>query len=494
MMKLDKLTLEFNLPVWKKYDFESFKRSTNELKSIGQKAGVTSDRFKQIFEQFKQYAGNGEGYFLKQIKSATHARVLVHLWLKSDMFYTLVPISKPLLNALKRDRSGVSQLCLQGLLDIFFHRFDTLKNIDGFTAYLHAQLRKSSGEYSENAKLSRNAKQILSINGPKWLSEQAQKSSVDLANLIPKMGLDAYQNTRFIEVTKHNYYLKQLEAISASDSTNPIFDEVSRKDVYESPYSDQEFLGHKIISILIDRTHGNDVPKHWQKVVLTIAGDPRVPTSSNRYQRWWSNLGEARIRKVRGWLAGLDLKLFLEALKQSAKDQHLSDMERMFESRKVFMEGLLNEGVVSDSRLFLSSSAERYLKRMYKQEELPDYALNGSPDTSVIYLNVGGVHMIEGSHSFKLKLMDKLPTHRRLRLLDFSKKKFDDYSFREQLKQQYYSEYGLGKHFFDAAHDQHLNWQNKSLQFLKEHGVHVRPDKVLSKLRYKEYKQKFGIK
>ena len=253
-------------------------------------------------------------------------------------------------------------------------------------------------------------------------------------------------------------------------------------------------MGHKIISILIDRTRGNDVPKHWQNVVLTIAGDPRVPTSSTQYQRWWSSLGEARIRKVRGWLAGLDLKLFLEALKQSAKDQHLSDMERMFESRKVFMEGLLNEGVVSDSRLFLSSSAERYLKRIYKKEELPDYALNSSNDTSVIYLNVGGVHMIEGSHSFKLKLMDKLPTHRRLGLLDFSKKKFNDNSFRESLKHQYFSEYGQEDHFFDATHDQYLNWQNKSLQFLKEHGVNVRPDKVLSKLRYKEYKQKFGIR
>lgn len=495
MLKLDNISLIINLPEWQNADFETINRSTIVLKAVGRSAGVTSDKFKKAIQFFLRLANDGRSSeILNGISSAAHARALVHLWLNEPTFFDRVPVTLNMLAALKRQQTRVSQLCLQGLLDLFFNKFDRVTDIESFSNFLIQQIESSNLNNGLLSVLSRNAKSLLSINGPKWLVKQAKNSQIDLVNLLPRMGLQTYQNSRFIEIANNHYYLEQLKEVEPEDANNSILNEIIRKDVYESPYSKHEFLGHKILEILIDRVSGNNIPEHWQSIVLSIAGDPRVPSSAAKYQRWWAILGDARIAKVRGWLSRFDLKLFLEALEQSAKDQHLNDMERMFESRKVFMEGLLAQGLINDSRLFLSKSAEFYLKKNYKKSELPEYAISSSKETSVIYLNVGGLHMVEGSHSFKLKIMDKLPIRMHgVNLLDYSKTRFDDYYFRESIKHGYLREYPGTFTFFDAAHDRHLNWQHKALEFMQKNGVRVRPEKVISKERYKEYKQKFGI-
>src|SRR5690606_913390 len=135
--------------------------------------------------------------------------------------------------------------------------------------------------------------------------------------------------------------------------------------------------------ILIDRSAGRPISQSWQSAILSIAGDPRVPKTSRNFQRWWVLLGEKRIGLMRGWLSRLDLKLFLKLLEQSAKDGSVSDMERMFESRRLFMEGLVEQGLVTNSRLFLSAHAEAYLKSNFNKDELPEYARVLSPQTSM---------------------------------------------------------------------------------------------------------------
>jgi len=133
------------------------------------------------------------------------------------------------------------------------------------------------------------------------------------------------------------------------------------------------------------------------------------------------------------------------------------------------------------------------LKKSYRKEELPAYARLNGTQTSVIYLNLSGrVRMIEGSHSFKLKLMDKLPSA--LGIDDYSVSTFDDSKLRTSPGWSYQREYGnySGNGFVEFAHHTQLSWQHRAIEYLKDQGLQVDISKLISADKYRMYKNKFG--
>ncbi|MGL5335484.1 MAG: EH signature domain-containing protein, partial [Enterovibrio sp.] len=141
---------------------------------------------------------------------------------------------------------------------------------------------------------------------------------------------------------------------------------------------------------------------------------------------------------------------------------------------------------------FLSANAEHYLKKYYKQDHLPEYARVNSKDTSMLYLNLfGKVHMVEGSHSFKLQLFDKLPT--KSNIATYNVNQFEDSDLRKDVNRQYYREFNNFEGAEELTHDVHLNWQHKAIQFLVNQGVSVSVPELIGKERYRDYKEKFGV-
>jgi len=271
---------------------------------------------------------------------------------------------------------------------------------------------------------------------------------------------------------------------------NQLLAEIIKPQVFNSPHQERA-LGHSILEIIIDRSSGKELSDSWQRVILSIAGDPRVPKSHSKYQKWWVILGERRVALVRGWLSRFDLSLFLKVLEQSAKDGSHHDMERMFKPRKAFIEGLEKSELIAESRLFLSHYAESYLRKHYRQEELPNYARVTSNDTSMIYLNINNkVHMIEGSHSFTLKLMDQIPS--RCRVNDYDLKVVSNEELRSAVGHQYRNEFNTETGILEAIHDIHLNWQHKAINFLRSNGLQISASEVIEVDRHREFKAKFG--
>jgi hypothetical protein len=491
MSKLSELTLNFDLREWTERDFKGFKQATRLLDQLGKNVGITEDRFKALCKQFKELASSGKrSELINTIKRSTDVRVVSTLWLEDEAFRRGFPIYEELLNKFLLGRKRLSLLALMSLLELYFKEFDQLtRQKDDLEKFLKNELAKITNKDSELSRLARYRYKILSTNGPKWMVKEAKTKGIDLANIYQEFGLQAFGQGRYMQLARTHYYLETLKAIEPSETDNPILAELERPDVYNAPYSETRRIGHEVLSILIDRVSGNNVPEHWRSLVLAIAGDPRVASSSDKFQIWWSLLEEKQVRKVRGWLSKFDLKLFLEALKESAKDANASDIERMFTDRKNFMEGLDNQELILESRLFLSRTAETYILRHYKKSELPTYALSGSSKTSVIYLNVNGVHMVEGSHSFTLKLMDKLPI--KTNILNYSKVKFSDADFRTNISYDYFNEYK--KFGVEEIRHDHLIWQNKAINFLGKHRVNVNVEDVLSKELYKQYKRRFGV-
>ena len=94
---------------------------------------------------------------------------------------------------------------------------------------------------------------------------------------------------------------------------------------------------------------------------------------------------------------------------------------------------------ISDSRLFVSRNAERFLRRNFKKEELPVFGRLSDANKCIIYLRIGDAHIIEGSHSFYLWVYDKLPENQRV--TKYGIFEFDPRELGMGIKEQYLKEY-----------------------------------------------------
>ncbi len=494
-------SLSFDLPEWHESHFNQIRAAEKKLYKIVSSVGTNSDKFntalsKMSYRVLKERVTDP----VKLLSSSFEVRVFAYLLANNAQFAKGLKLSEAAFDHVQRLRSPVSRLSLTQFIRAFIIHFDLFVDVQvlsSWSKFIQSQLTTMSGKGSNQLMVFRENKALLfSPYAPSLIVKKAVQEKVDFDWLIEKLGLTGYNDSRFLQICQFHYYLASLKSLAVGED-HPILSEVVKTHVVNSLYEENKLLGHAILEILIDRSKSGEVSPAWQRAVLEIAGDPRVPESSPRYQQWWSILGHQRIAKVRGWLSQFDLKLFLEVLEQSALDSGNKDMERMFSDRKVFMEGLLKQGVVVHSRLFLSKTAENYLKRSYRKQELPEYAFVKGSQTSVIYLNLSGkVHMIEGSHSFKLKFMDALPKD--LNIDNYAKTSFEDYTLRMRPLHYYEHEFGeLGNSdkegFVEFAHHTQLSWQHKAIEYLKKQKINLDVSKLIPRDKYRLYKEKFGV-
>ena len=488
--------LDFSLPEWKPSDFEGLKISKEKLDGIKKRAGSSSNGFENAMIRLMNAAADkARQGVVHEIKKTIDVRAFFHLINVSDAFAKLVQVNDETLSHILKIRSPLSRLSLTLFIRFFITKFDLVGNREELERWadlikLELSQRNLKSGASDLARYFTNQHLIFAESGPSRVARYANEHSIDLQVTFKKLGLTGYSDGRFVTLCRYQYYLETLKTIIVGED-HTVLQELCKAEIANTPFSSEKLLGHAVIEILIDRSAKGPLSPSWQRTILTIAGDPRVPRSNPSYQKWWDILGERRIAHMRGWLSRFDLALFLEALEQSAKDSNNQDMQRMFESRKIFMEGLLDFGIVTDSRLFLSDYAVRYLKRNYEESELPDFARVTSPETSMIYLNLSGkLHMIEGSHSFKLKLFRAIPES--INYLDFRTKIVKDNEIRMRLKSSYVKQFGSDKGFLELVHDIHLNWQSKAIKLLREENFDIPSAKLIPQKRYREYKQKFG--
>ncbi|WOX05952.1 EH signature domain-containing protein [Microbulbifer pacificus] len=489
--------LAFDLPEWTENDFAPLRKAEKKMKEIGSGSGESSPRFRRACELLRKLASVREiDAIHRAISDTLHVRAYTFLLYSDEQFARCVGVGAGCLSRMRAVREPMTKLSLLQLVRAYFNHFDSISNEEELSAwsdFIQEQLAPQArrGGQTDLAVYAEHRGELFSPFAPYRLVKAARKQQIDFDGLIRRYHLGTFSGGVFLSRCQNIYYLETIRNIPVGEN-DPVLQEVVKPSVCNSNYIPGKLLGLEVLEILIDRSPQGEVSQAWQNAILSIAGDPRVPRSNPSYQKWWSLLGDERVSKVRGWLSRFDLKLFLDVLEQSARDGKIDDMERMFKPRKAFMEGLLESGVVSESRLFLGDYAEHYLKRQYKREELPAYTRVHSRQTSMIYLNLAGsVHMIEGSHSFRLKLLDKLPSNQKVRNYDI--RTIDDSYLRSQLMFDYHREYGASEEVLELTHDVHFNWQRKAIAYLKYKGVKAEPAKLIHPDQYRAFKQKVGV-
>ena len=464
--------LQFDLPqaVMTPYR-DKLKDHTKGLDLIARKSGTGSEKFRRAFERFR-IALRSSNHISETLKESIDIRALAIVLKTSDAVY--IKLDARLFEKIDTIKLRPSSLLVESVYSHYLKFYDQLDDLKSVEDWLR-KAKDARGELDENTD------HILSGAGPKWLAESSHEQQVDFDDQVSRVGLGNYLSGRFLAVAKNIYYLETLRTLPPEE-THEILHEIQKPEVYKSLYENGALLGHEILKILISRADVSQIPEQWMNVIMAIAGDPRVSRQSDKFVRWWAHIPEELIGKVRGWLSKLDLKLFLEALKNFSEESNDLDLTRMYPSRKKFLEGLLQQKLVTGTRLFLTYHAKRYLERNYKKEHLPSFSMVEG-DKSIIYISLSGVHVVEGTHMCKFwiyKTLSKSAAVKNYNKSTFTYRELTAGMNESMVRQR------LGGRLAEITHNG--SWQAKVAQELKKAGVEFDPEVLLMRDDYIKYR------
>jgi len=476
-MKLHISTLRFQLPSnLLQKNIKKLDKLSENLRLITKNAGTENKKYQQS-ELLIRRAIKNKVHLTKVLDEPIKIRALAIL-LQSE-YSSHIDLDQSVLNQIDKIRLKPSSLLVQSVYQYYLKEYN---NVSSYIANWLIVAMKKKGLYQNFHS------GILGLDGPHWLAKQCVDNKKEFLTQLKIFDLENYSSGQFLTVAKKIYFVEQLKTIPINKK-HPLLQEIKKQSVYDSLYDKQLLLGHKILEILIKRAPVTGIHNSWLNVIMTIAGDPRVPKTHINYQKWWRTLEDSLIDKVKGWLSHLDLRLFLEALENYSLKLGNSDMKRMYPARKKFLEGLLDKKMIKHTRLYLTSGFISYLCSNYKPEDLPSYSKVTTGSISVIYIQLNKAHMIEGSHSCQLWVYRSL--QKSATVLDYSKSGATYSSLTSGLNN--YKRNQSSDLIDNIVHYPPLLWQHKAIKALNKAGESITGKDVVSKEDYKTYKQHYGV-
>ena len=496
-MKLSRLNLVSDLPEWKPSDTSGFTQQAKRLRKLAATAGSDGDAFQQACERIQ--ACDSVREITNLLVDAIHVRAYSYLLGSDAQFAQIFFPDTQVLQAIRDQRWPLGRLILTNLARVFTNNIDkcSIGQTNELGRFIQEALRDlSSVVMGDLGSLRSNSQAVFHAEGPQLMAANSVAEQSDLSEYLRKVGFSGLMGSAFVKLAFRHYFIKQLEELLPGEDS-PVLAELRKPDVNMAVLGEGKLLGHTALEILIDRTPDSGPSEAWQKTVIGIAGDPRVGLRSKSFQNWWQILGEARAKKVVGWLSRLDLRIFLEVLEASARTTNNESIRRMYPPRKQFMEGLLEQGMVVQSRLFLSRDASMYLRSNYDADDVPEHAVIMSGHTSVIYLElIAGLHMVEGTDNMKIKILDALPS--RPQILNFMVRRFNDTDFRGDLVRTYIRDQNLksravvsGRDYIDQAHHP-ITWQANAISLFYKRGIKYDASKFFSSSDYRLFKTSYS--
>lgn len=439
-------------------------------------------------EELRKKLARGDE-FSDIIESRRDASLLLMLYRESLDLYKSRPINKLLFQTIEEFKRPISGGLLRSFIKFYLEQYDRFEERELLAEYIFIKLKELLTRARVPQDIKRyhdDAKLLFTRNAVQYFVERAKGGSrkrEGLVALAKELKIPHAGNARFFELATQVYYLETLKSLTMG-AESPVMAEIKNPSVKESIAVDGMMIGQLAAKILIEKCLHENVamPDNWRDFVLSICSDPRVPRSNRHFAKWWAALDSKLVEAMRRWLSKLDLALFLTLLEDHARRSGNSDMQRMLPARKKFLEGLLEENLVRNSRLILSSEAERSLRRSIHRDNLPVFATLNGGEVCMIYLDLGTGSLIEGSHNFSARVYTdfNIPG-----LADYSRSSFYPYQITAQ------------KTFKTIPHNRsnRVIWQYKLIQTLKSKpiGLNFSPEKVLTRSDWTIYRKEWGM-
>jgi hypothetical protein len=451
-------------------DLHVFEKLTDDFRKIGAGQPPKSQWFHQRRQEILDAIINGNK--LKNILlSSSDIRVLIFLWSTNTLFLSKCPISKKHLKLILRMKPTLTPSQIYGLIRIYFYQYDQITDLNFFCKYIRDQLETicPKKRLSQDMHVYCDQKEMLFDPLLKNFWALFKKKQTSLKEMCKNFHIPWDHTARFIISAKYHLYISPLEKLRLGDS-HPIFDRVSIPEIKNMPYDNQFSLAQAISIRMMDKAKNQNMPDNWRQIIISLLGDPRMPKSSALYQEGWAGLPSDYENQMQKWLSQMDMLVFLELLKEIGNQSGNEMIQRMFPERKAFLENLYQTGMITRTRLFLSNDAVEYIEKQYETKNRPMYAQVSHKNKSIIYMQVGRVHFIEGTHNYSARLLDRLP--KSTGIIDQQKKKFVLTELATGLDQKYASEFQDTTSLYVIPHDIHNAWQRKLKEIFQEFGVY----------------------
>ncbi len=464
-------------------NIEVFAELQAQLQHLIQAGSNTNSPRAQQRKQAILHAVNNGQSVQAFLQNPTDIRLCLSLWRENRDFFQLAPFNSAVLKTLKQQLNPPSRLQLWSLIQLYLEAYTDLPSRRGLASFLQQALQALPPRASESAEMHSyrlQASEIFTSDGHQTMVACAHNSPSTLIALCKDWHIP--EQSHFAQQARQAYYLQPLEALSLGEE-HPILDEIQQDEVKTVSMAQDLLLGHHAACLLMDKVLAAkaDLPAHWRHRILAILDDPRVPRSSPHFQTWWGRLDRKYVTAMRTWLSKLDLGLFLNILEEVARTHNRKDLLRMYPARKRFLEGLHAQGFITESRLLLGKQVEHYVREEFDQRDLTGFGQLGSADASLIYLNLHGIHLLEGTHSFQVRVYRDLPIEG---LADYEEEKFSLAQIRK------YPADLTVKH----THSPVPRWQHKLIETLGQppFNLPIEAAQVLSKADYGVYVEKFS--
>ncbi len=481
--------INFELPesLYKSLELEK-RRLENlgcNLEKIANQAGTNSAVFKESLKKIK-LAIQERQQLTDVIRSRRDVRALAFLLLQ---LHIPIPLNKSLIDTMDKAMDNYpTNMIFEQFLQYYFIHFNKLSSLDIFANWLCDTKRALEKRTNRNIQI---PEKLLNPNGTKWLAIEAIKQRDEFNVIVNQYGLHKYAEGCFMQVAKSHYYIEQLKSVDLNED-NRLFDELKKEEVYNSRFDDKHKIGHQTLLILLQRTWNSRqaLSDACLDVILTIAGDPRISRINPKYRNWWQYIDRRLQDLVISRLSRKDLQLFLDAVEDYGISNYNYMLQEMFPSRKRFLEGLLEKGFIKSTRLYLSRGAEQYLLKNYQKDTFPSYATVASGDKTLIFIDLGNIQIIEGSHQISLWIYKNLSRKACVYNYDINRVLATDLTQGLSRRMKAVDNCQLIAKITHTS--DRLKWQKETLQALNNNGIDINPQDVLSSNDYQWFKQIYG--
>ena len=465
-------------------DLDCWDRLINDTIHLKRRVCCQVPNLDKIINELKNIAKSGN-FTENSIKNKHYANALLNLWSTDEEFSKYVPIRRNLLEkVIDLNDNFVSLLMLYSLIDIYFFQYDNLQSEASFLIkYIVKELdRRAKGDVDSEIEIKHKYKNLLfdkKFLVHEKITSLAINHDVSLSTQLSKYNLIQSDLGRFYEKCRNCYYIKRVEAANLSEC-EPILEEVKKDKIYFKDYEDGKCVGHKLIHLLLLKLEENifDIKKYQYVInfILNIAGDPRINHAAVNYQNWWLVLGNEDIAKMKKCLSGFDLELFLEIYGEFAEKENTHDQIRMFKERQKFLQGMMLQDLIHETKLFIGKNMVEYLRRKYNIKTLPTYyIIKDSPSMAVIYMKYNDSLFTEGCFNCKFRGYSRIIKGSPF----YSKVK--EYSYRD-LGEGYFEQHSFGERY-DKVHSG--DWQTPIINYF----MRISTKKLYSKPFYDGFKR-----
>lgn len=448
---------------------------------------------------FKDYVGRAktllENFDFKEFSEAAKSRSMIraffHAWL-SEPSLAESTLRIKTIDVLSASTSGLSRLGTMALIHLHLMYFDQVDQWEsGLFRAIEKAVTDAVASQTRNDKIPdiveavrAKPELLITATAASAASKLVISGEHSVEGLLADLELSGFEARRYRELLNQEVFLRRIENADPH-GVNEFLSEISSDSVRKGPRPGGGYFGIDLLEALISRPKG--IPSlEWLNAILDIAGDPRMSYTQN-WSIWWSPLEESVRETVIRWLSDQDLELFLRTIEEYGERTRNEDIQRMYPDRSKFLRGLQKSGLVRETRLFMPESARSFAGRTLPIRVLQTISLlEGTPDRSLIFIDCGRFHIVEGSHNFKIWIYEG-EVHELLASRQRYSTHIDE--LRQPLADQYLHN---GQRYKSVSH---LGlWQYPVLYFLRQNlGIDIDPSTMMTTATYSDMLFKKGM-